>query len=141
MSYYDSNMNGATTWQGVTNRPETTTSCGEIDGAICSRRVCRAHADELVAQIRDAAHAPTRRSPRVSARFAASSVSGRRTRHRLRAALVQISGNGLVPVTIGPTMPAGLSFGIVKLAVRLMPGPASVGRAIGRLIVTIVAAI
>ena len=40
----------------------------------------------------------------------------------------------------GPVMPPGLSLGIVKLAVRLMPGPASLGVVTGRLIVTIVAA-
>ena len=53
----------------------------------------------------------------------------------------QVIGNGLVPVNTGPVIPAGLSLGIVKLAVRLMPGPASVAAATGRLIVTIVAEI
>src|SRR5262249_29465943 len=58
---------------------------------------------------------------------------------RSAAGAAQTSGNGLVPVNTGALIAAGLSLGIVTVAVRLMPGPASVGVATGRLIVTIVA--
>ena len=47
----------------------------------------------------------------------------------------QVSGNGFVPVTV-TAMPAGLSFGIVTAAARLIPGPSDGVRVIGRLIVT-----
>ncbi|MCX5742588.1 MAG: hypothetical protein NT062_08840 [Proteobacteria bacterium] len=46
-----------------------------------------------------------------------------------------VSGNGLVPVTVATLIPAGLSFGIVNDAVRLIPGALDDARPMGRLIV------
>jgi len=107
------------------------------------RRPCRASSSASTATtagaIRAASPRTADRSTRVAPRRAATDhepahMVGRSGRSQ--AASIQVSGNGGVPVTVAVVIPPGSSFGIVNVAVRLIPGGLLVVFLTGRLIVT-----
>jgi len=76
---------------------------------------------------------------RTDSRFVTSTAQNTARSHAETCpgwASAQVSGNGGSPSTVAALMPPGLSFGIVKVALRLMPGAIEFVFPIGRLIVT-----